>query len=135
MDKGQLTPQPKVQTNITDQMQQVSYQTQPAPTVVYNQQPVTQTVQPAPAQATVVVIPPRLTEVPGQMNCPYCQQQIVTETTYINGMMGWYICLLLGLFMIWPCCLIPFFVNSCKDVEHRCPKCKNLVHVHRRWQN
>ncbi|XP_048051992.1 lipopolysaccharide-induced tumor necrosis factor-alpha factor homolog isoform X2 [Megalobrama amblycephala] len=105
------------------------------PMVVYNQQPVMstviQTVQPAPAQVTVV-IPPRLTEVPGQIKCPYCQQQIVTETTYINGMMVWVICGSLGILGIWPCCLIPFCVKACKDVEHCCPSCKSLVYVYRR---
>ncbi|XP_056090315.1 lipopolysaccharide-induced tumor necrosis factor-alpha factor homolog-like isoform X3 [Rhinichthys klamathensis goyatoka] len=140
MDKGQFPPPypgpPMDQTNFPYQQQQVSYQTQPAPMVIYNQQPamstVTQMVQSAPASATVVIMPPRLTEVPGQMQCPYCQQLIVTQTTYINGTMAWVICGTLGILGIWPCCLIPFCVNACKDVEHHCPGCKSLVHVYRR---
>ncbi|XP_056090317.1 lipopolysaccharide-induced tumor necrosis factor-alpha factor homolog-like isoform X5 [Rhinichthys klamathensis goyatoka] len=138
MDKGQFPPPypgpPMDQTNFPYQQQQVSYQTQPAPMVIYNQQPamstVTQMVQSAPA--SVVIMPPRLTEVPGQMQCPYCQQLIVTQTTYINGTMAWVICGTLGILGIWPCCLIPFCVNACKDVEHRCPSCQSLVHVYRR---
>ncbi|XP_048051996.1 lipopolysaccharide-induced tumor necrosis factor-alpha factor homolog [Megalobrama amblycephala] len=127
-------PPPPQTTVVTSNIQM----TQPSgmgPTTVYNQQPVMstvpQTVQSAPAQVTVV-IPPRLTEVPGQMKCPHCQQQVVTETTYINGMMVWVICGSLGILGIWPCCLIPFCVNACKDVEHHCPSCKSLIYVYRR---
>ncbi|KAK7165703.1 hypothetical protein R3I93_005700 [Phoxinus phoxinus] len=191
MDKGQFPPPypgpPMVQTNVSYQPQQVSYQTQTvpmatvynpppqqtvmssnvsqtvqssflapqamssstvtqtvhsssmpavAPVVIYNQQPVmstvTQMVQSAPAPATVVIIPPHLSELPGQMRCPHCQQQVVTRTSYINGMMVWLICGTLGIFGIWPCCLIPFCVNACKDVEHYCPSCQSLVYVYRR---
>uniref|UniRef100_A0A672NEJ4 Lipopolysaccharide-induced tumor necrosis factor-alpha factor homolog n=2 Tax=Sinocyclocheilus grahami TaxID=75366 RepID=A0A672NEJ4_SINGR len=94
-------------------------------------QPVIQMV-PAPAPAPdAVIIPPRLTTVAGRMKCQYCQKEVVTEMKYINGMMVWVICASLGFLGVWPCCLIPFCVKACKDVEHSCPHCKTVIHVHK----
>ncbi|XP_072240381.1 lipopolysaccharide-induced tumor necrosis factor-alpha factor homolog [Leuresthes tenuis] len=81
-------------------------------------------------QVTVVQQLPR--DVPGQMLCPHCQNTVVTRTGYQIGMLTWTICLILGFLMCWPCCLIPFCVNSCKDVEHSCPSCNNVIHIYKR---
>ncbi|XP_068995843.1 LITAF domain-containing protein-like [Embiotoca jacksoni] len=71
-------------------------------------------------------------DVPGQMLCPFCHKTVVTKTEYINGNFTWLICGVIGLFLCWACCFIPFCVDECKDVEHSCPSCNRVLHRHKR---
>ncbi|XP_053275447.1 lipopolysaccharide-induced tumor necrosis factor-alpha factor [Pleuronectes platessa] len=80
----------------------------------------------------VVVVQQLPTEAPGQMLCPRCQTTVLSQTEYKNGMLTWLICGILGFFLCWCCCFIPFFVDACKDVEHTCPVCRTVLHVHKR---
>ncbi|XP_026159511.1 lipopolysaccharide-induced tumor necrosis factor-alpha factor homolog isoform X2 [Mastacembelus armatus] len=103
---------------------------QPGQQPVYNissQQPaVIQPVNP------VIVVQQLPADAPGQMMCPHCQSNVVTTIKYNVGMLTWIICGVLGVLMCWPCCLIPFCVKDCKDVEHSCPTCHAVLHIHKR---
>lgn len=84
-----------------------------------------------PATTTVIVQPPVVmsfneTQLP--MRCPKCNADIVTSIHYESGTLSWILCLILcffGFFM--GCCLIPFCIDSTKDVVHTCPNCHQHI--------
>ncbi|XP_022313117.2 lipopolysaccharide-induced tumor necrosis factor-alpha factor homolog isoform X2 [Crassostrea virginica] len=84
-------------------------------------------------QTTVVVAQPAMAvvqqfrETPVHTKCPHCQAEIVTATSYETGTFAWIICLVLCFVGCWPCCLIPFCVDGCKDVIHSCANCHQTI--------
>ncbi|XP_060941180.1 LITAF domain-containing protein-like [Limanda limanda] len=128
METGQGVPLP---------MTDAGYQGGPPPTAVYPaQQPVYQYSQQQPqitqpvSQAAVVQQLP--TEAPGHMMCSRCKKTVLSKTKFKYSMCTWVTCGLLGVFLCWPCCFIPFFVTSYQDVEHSCPECHTVLHLHKR---
>nr|XP_033818921.1 LITAF domain-containing protein-like [Geotrypetes seraphini] len=88
--------------------------------------------QPA-ANVTTVIIGTNLTDTPGVTVCASCHQNITTKVNHVTGMLSWIIFIVLCLLGCWfGCCLIPFFVNSCKDVDHFCPNCNYHIYKYKR---
>ncbi|XP_076139002.1 lipopolysaccharide-induced tumor necrosis factor-alpha factor homolog [Alosa pseudoharengus] len=64
--------------------------------------------------------------------CTNCRQRMETRVLYKSGWFTWAMCILLvcvGLFF--GCCLIPFFMNKCKDAHHYCTLCNKKLCVHK----
>ncbi|CAF3192231.1 unnamed protein product [Rotaria socialis] len=60
--------------------------------------------------------------------CPYCRQSIVTRVEKSNGLVPWLCASTLFLIgCVFGCCLVPFFMDSCKDVTHYCPNCNTMI--------
>ncbi|XP_073501843.1 uncharacterized protein [Phyllobates terribilis] len=75
-----------------------------------------------------VIIGTSFADTPVRCSCPVCHQSIVTRTEHTSGLLTWLIfgCLiLLGCWL--GCCLIPFIVDGCKDVDHYCPSCNHHI--------
>ncbi|XP_064870557.1 lipopolysaccharide-induced tumor necrosis factor-alpha factor homolog [Oncorhynchus nerka] len=70
---------------------------------------------------------------PGLIRCPSCQNQVMSDVTHHSGTFCWTMCLvfiLCGLLL--GCCLIPFVFKSFKDAHHTCPRCRMVLHIHRK---
>ncbi|VDO75257.1 unnamed protein product [Schistosoma margrebowiei] len=65
--------------------------------------------------------------------CDICMNKITTTVQYRKGVCTWMACTGITLIGgIFGCCLIPFYVNSCKDAYHSCPECGTLLGVYKR---
>ncbi|KAJ0050966.1 hypothetical protein NL108_011330 [Boleophthalmus pectinirostris] len=70
---------------------------------------------------------------PGVTTCPSCQLQVTTRVTYRAGALAWSLCVTLALFgFVLGCCLIPLLVDYFKDAYHTCPRCRRVLHVHKK---
>jgi len=76
----------------------------------------------------VVIKNPTFRESPLQTECPKCHKNVTTKLHYSSGTFTWLACLGISFFGgILGCCLIPFCVDGCKDVQHECPKCDKII--------
>nr|XP_023023473.1 lipopolysaccharide-induced tumor necrosis factor-alpha factor homolog [Leptinotarsa decemlineata] len=87
--------------------------------------------QQMPQSNTVIVhqavLPMMLGPKPTTMVCPSCHAQITstvqTEATTKTHLFA----LLLCLFACWPCCCIPYCMDSCQSQTHYCPNCNAFL--------
>uniref|UniRef100_A0A0X3P0G8 Lipopolysaccharide-induced tumor necrosis factor-alpha factor homolog n=1 Tax=Schistocephalus solidus TaxID=70667 RepID=A0A0X3P0G8_SCHSO len=77
---------------------------------------------------------------PHEIYCPTCRFNVCSRTSFVNGKLTWLSCTVISLLGgVFGCCAIPFFCNSCKDVQHSCPRCQNVLGIydrlelHRKW--
>ncbi|CAD8110490.1 unnamed protein product [Paramecium sonneborni] len=107
-------------------VRQIQYQPQPQP---YPQQIQQQ------QQQQIVYHPtafqqaqPVYTKYPHLTTCACCQRQVQTQVTYEVGTGAYAIGGLLAAVGLWlGCCLIPCFVQDCKDAIHFCPACQAQI--------
>ncbi|XP_006822659.1 lipopolysaccharide-induced tumor necrosis factor-alpha factor homolog [Saccoglossus kowalevskii] len=60
--------------------------------------------------------------------CRSCGQNIVTKIEYQPGMITWVAAGITCMAGAWlGCCLIPFCIPACNDVNHHCPNCNMLL--------
>ncbi|OWR46750.1 Membrane-associated LPS-inducible TNF alpha factor protein [Danaus plexippus plexippus] len=92
------------------------------------------TVQPVTNQPIVlqtVIIPLTLKRTPVYVNCPNCNERILTTVQHTNTqkthMIAGFVCGLTLCCML--CCLsaIPYIIPTCKKTEHYCPNCKSYI--------
>uniref|UniRef100_A0A3Q0SR87 LITAF domain-containing protein n=1 Tax=Amphilophus citrinellus TaxID=61819 RepID=A0A3Q0SR87_AMPCI len=79
-------------------------------------------------RAKYVSYEPELRRSPSLATCPSCRTEVTTQVTFKAGTFAWLMCLVLVL----GCCLIPLFANHFKDAYHTCPRCRLVLHVHKK---
>ncbi|GLV45880.1 uncharacterized protein CBL_11677 [Carabus blaptoides fortunei] len=61
------------------------------------------------------------------MQCPSCHSQISTRVDTEAVTKTHLMALLLCVFGCWPCVCIPYCMDSCKNINHYCPKCNAFL--------
>ncbi len=86
------------------------------------------TAEPGTVPVFVATATPRNSSYPIPAKCPNCHKDVLTRTEAQSGLLTWLLCggsFVFGL--VAGCCLIPFFVDACKDINHYCPECQFLI--------
>lgn len=61
-----------------------------------------------------------------QTQCPVCNQLVTTRVTDKATGATW--CAAVSLLIVfWPICWLPFVVQGCKETEHKCVQCNNIL--------
>ncbi|CAD8086640.1 unnamed protein product [Paramecium primaurelia] len=97
--------------------------------VPYQQSPYSQNEQPIyNPQQPIQIIQPIYSKYPSIITCVYCQRQVQTVVNYEPGTGTYVVGGILAAVGLWlGCCLIPCFIQDCKDAVHFCPSCQANV--------
>lgn len=67
------------------------------------------------------------------VQCPYCGRTGGTIIEHKSGLLAYLSCVGLSLIgCIFGCCLIPFCMDSTRDVQHRCSSCRQVLSTYER---
>ncbi|XP_032218547.2 lipopolysaccharide-induced tumor necrosis factor-alpha factor homolog [Nematostella vectensis] len=66
-------------------------------------------------------------DVPVYTTCPFCQEKIVTRTSFKSGKYTYWTSACLCIFQCYCCVWIPFILDGLKNVVHTCPKCGSKI--------
>ncbi|GJQ79513.1 hypothetical protein Trydic_g16363 [Trypoxylus dichotomus] len=57
------------------------------------------------------------------VTCPHCRHDVLTRVEAEPSTQTHLCALLMCAFGFWPCCCIPYCVDSCQKINHYCPNC------------
>ena len=78
----------------------------------------------------------RVGRVPLTVTCPNCQAQVTTTITSDTSALQYISAGAICFFGFWlGCCLIPFCIDSWRDVTHYCPNCNAVIGKHPKYKN
>ncbi|ENN78573.1 lipopolysaccharide-induced tumor necrosis factor-alpha factor [Dendroctonus ponderosae] len=66
---------------------------------------------------------------PTRTVCPHCHANIVSTMEVEANTKTHLFALILCLFGCWPCCCIPYCMDSCQSKKHFCPNCRAYLGV------
>ncbi|XP_061626571.1 lipopolysaccharide-induced tumor necrosis factor-alpha factor homolog isoform X2 [Phyllopteryx taeniolatus] len=68
---------------------------------------------------------------PGNVQCPHCRRDVVTNIKQMPGKGAFTLCCILAFSgLVCGFCLVPFMIPDLWDVHHYCPHCGKHLHVH-----
>ncbi|KAK9877203.1 hypothetical protein WA026_016950 [Henosepilachna vigintioctopunctata] len=70
---------------------------------------------------------------PVYMVCPNCSAIVITETYTQRSIATHFTAVVLCIFGCWPCCILPYFMDSCKNTYHHCPMCNYFFGSYHPW--
>ncbi|XP_076626808.1 lipopolysaccharide-induced tumor necrosis factor-alpha factor homolog [Colletes latitarsis] len=81
------------------------------------------------SQNTNGLWPPR----PTTAICPRCTTIVITTIEVRQSVITHVAAFTFFLCGCWPCCMLPYCMNSCKNISHYCPICRAYLGTYRPW--